>query len=52
MESYYLYKLQEQAQAEGLEGVKWELGSAGIALGKWGSSHTGTGIWSLGMGKK
>ena len=24
---------------------------AGFALGKWDSSHTGTGIWSLGMGK-
>ena len=34
------------------EGVKWELGLAGFALGKWGSSHTGTRIWSLGMGKK
>ena len=37
---------------EGPEGVKWELGLAGFTLGKWGSSHTGTGIWSLGMGKK
>ena len=36
---------------EGPEVVKWELGLAGFALGKWGSSHTGTGIWSLGMGK-
>ena len=25
---------------------------AGFALGKWGLSHTGTGIWSLGMEKK
>ena len=37
---------------EGPEGVKWELGLAGFFLGKWGSSHIGTGIWSLGMGKK
>ena len=37
---------------EGREGVKLELGLTGFALGKWGSSHTGTGIWSLGMGKK
>ena len=37
---------------EGSEDVKWELGLADFALGKWGSSHTGTGIWSLGMGKK
>ena len=37
---------------EGPEGVKWELGLAGFALGKWGSSHTGTGIRSLGFGKK
>ena len=36
---------------EGPEGVKWELRLAGFALGKWGSSHTGTGIQSLGMGK-
>ena len=36
---------------EGTEGVKWELGLAGFALGKWSSSHTGTGIWSLEMGK-
>ena len=36
---------------EGPEGVKWELGLAGFTLGKWSSSHTGTGIWSLGMGK-
>ena len=36
---------------EGPEGVKWELGLADFGLGKWGSSHTGTGIWSLGMGK-
>ena len=36
---------------EGPEGVKWELGLADFALGKWGSSHTGTGIWSLIMGK-
>ena len=35
----------------GSEGIKWELGFlAGFALGKWGSSYTGTGIWSLGMG--
>ena len=37
---------------EGPEGVKWELGLAGFVLGKWGSGHTGTGIWSLGMRKK
>ena len=36
---------------EGPEEVKWELGLAGFALGEWGSSQTGTGIWSLGMGK-
>ena len=36
---------------EGPDGVKWELGLAGLALGKWGSSHTATRIWSLGMGK-
>ena len=36
---------------EGPEGVKWELGLAGFALEKWGLNHTGTGIWSLGMGK-
>ena len=33
-------------------GVKWEFELAGFALGKWGSNHTGTGIWSLGMEKK
>ena len=39
-------------KVEGPEGVKWELGLAGFApVRKWGSSHTGTGIWSLGMGK-
>ena len=37
---------------ESPEGVKWELGLAGFALGKRNSSHNGTGIWSLGMGKK
>ena len=36
---------------EGPEGVKWELGLAGFALGKWGSNHTETGIWSVGMKK-
>ena len=25
----------------------WELGLADFVLGKWGSSHAGTGIWSL-----
>ena len=28
-----------QFLSEGPEGVKWELGLAGFALGKWGSSH-------------
>ena len=36
---------------EGPKGVKWELGLEGFALGNWGSSHTGTGFWPLGMGK-
>mgnify|MGYP001799652142 CR=1 FL=1 len=36
---------------ESPEGVKWELGFAGFALGKWGSSHWD---WNLvtGNGKK
>ena len=41
-----------QLYMEDPEGVKWELGLVGFVLGKWGSSHTGTGIWSLGMRKK
>ena len=42
----------EEVLEEGPEGVKWELGLAVFALVKWGSSHTGTRVWSLGMGKK
>ena len=34
------------------EWVKWKLGLVSFGLGKWGSSHTGTWIWSLGMGEK
>ena len=36
-------KSSSEISTEGPEGVKWELGLASFALGKWGSSHTGTG---------
>ena len=36
---------------EGPEGVKMGIGIGRFYPGKWGLSHTGTGIWSLGMGK-
>ena len=32
-------RLHSRQYCEGPEGVKWELGLAGFALGKWGSSH-------------
>ena len=32
-------QLHDSTLQEGPEGVKWELGLPGFALGKWGSSH-------------
>jgi len=37
---------------EGSEGVKCELELACLCPGKMGFKMTGTGIWSMGMGKK